>query len=80
MEKTTIISPLPGTFYRKPSPEAAPYKNDGDPVKAGDVVGLIEVMKNFHEIKAEQSGENIVFRAEDSAPIQPGDTIAELED
>ena len=37
------------TLYRKPSPEAD-HKNDGDPVKAGDVVGLIEVMKNFHEL------------------------------
>ena len=80
MEKTKIISPLPGTFYRKPSPEATPYKNDGDSVKAGDVIGLIEVMKNFHEIKAERSGDSIIFRAEDSAPIQPGEIIAEFED
>ena len=80
MDKMKIISPLPGTFYRKPSPEADPYKNDGDTVKAGDVVGLIEVMKNFHELKAETSGNRIVFRAEDSAPIQPGEIIAEFED
>ena len=79
MEKKKIVSPLPGTFYRKPSPESAPYKKSGDPVEAGDVIGLIEVMKNFHEVKAEQAGENIVFRAEDSAPIEPGEIIAELE-
>lgn len=79
MEKIKIISPLPGTFYRKPSPDAAPYKKDGEAVKSGDVVGLIEVMKNFHEIKAEGCGTSIVFRAEDSAPIQPGEIIAELE-
>ena len=44
MSKLEIRSPLPGTFYRKPSPDAAPYKADGDSVAVGDVIGLIEVM------------------------------------
>ncbi len=79
MQKIKIISPLPGTFYRRPSPETDPYKVEGDSVKTGEVVGLVEVMKNFHEIRAEESGEKIVFLAKDSDPIQPGDIIAELE-
>lgn len=36
-----IKSPLPGVFYRKPSPESAPFKNDGDAVAADDVIGLV---------------------------------------
>ena len=51
-----ILSPLPGTFYRKPSPDAAFYKNEGDSVKKGDVIGLIEVMKSFHEVHADADG------------------------
>ncbi|MGE3831394.1 MAG: biotin/lipoyl-containing protein, partial [Parvibaculaceae bacterium] len=45
-----ILSPLPGTFYRKPSPDKPAYKNDGDSVSEGDVIGLIEVMKSFNEV------------------------------
>ena len=48
-----LLSPLPGTFYRRPSPDKPAYKEDGDKVKAGDVVGLIEVMKSFNEVKAD---------------------------
>ena len=51
-----IRSPLPGTFYRKPSPEAAPFVEDGASVAVGDVIGLVEVMKSFHEVKAEVEG------------------------
>ena len=79
MEKTKIVSPLPELFIESPHRNLHPYKKSGDPVEVGDVIGLIEVMKNFHEVKAEQAGENIVFRAEDSAPIEPGEIIAELE-
>jgi len=79
MQKLEIMSPLPGTFYRKPSPDAAPYKSNGDSVEKGDVIGLVEVMKNFHEIKAQDSGANIKFLIEDTDPIQPGQSIATLE-
>jgi biotin carboxyl carrier protein len=53
-DKKAILSPLPGVFYRKPSPELPDYAKEGDVIKAGEVVGLIEVMKNFYEIKAEE--------------------------
>mgnify|MGYP001345039072 CR=1 FL=1 len=79
MQKLEIMSPLPGTFYRKPSPDAPPYKSDGDSVEEGDVVGLVEVMKNFHEIKARDSGVNIKFLLGDADPVQPGQAIASLD-
>jgi biotin carboxyl carrier protein len=59
MEKT-IKSPVPGIFYRKPTPDAAPYVNEGDTVRTGDVVGLVEIMKNFFEVTS--SGEGVVVR------------------
>ena len=40
-----LLSPLPGTFYRRPAPDKPSYKEDGDSVAIGDTVGLIEVMK-----------------------------------
>jgi biotin carboxyl carrier protein len=47
---------MPGTFYRRPDPESDPYVEEGEQVSAGDTVGLIEVMKSFHEVKAEEEG------------------------
>ena len=52
MAKKQIVSPLPGSFYRRPSPDDPPFKSEGDSVAADDVVGLIEVMKSFYEVKA----------------------------
>src|SRR5216683_326971 len=64
MSKLEIKSPLPGMFYRRPSPEAPPFRNDGDPVTADDVIGLVEVMKSFHEVKAGVAGKAIRFLVE----------------
>ncbi|BAM91385.1 hypothetical protein S58_54070 [Bradyrhizobium oligotrophicum S58] len=74
-----IKSPLPGVFYRKPSPESAPFKNDGDSVAADDVIGLVEVMKSFHEVKAGVSGNGIRFTVDDADAIMAGQVIAEVE-
>ncbi len=79
MSKLEIKSPLPGTFYRKPSPEAAPFKEDGETVSEADTIGLIEVMKTFHEIPAGVSGANISFLVDDAEPIMAGQVIAEVE-
>lgn len=79
MTITTIHSPLPGTFYRRPSPDAAPFKEENDPIEIGDVIGLIEVMKQFTDIQVEQSGRLIKFHLEDGASIEVGTAIADIE-
>ncbi len=79
MSKVEIKSPLPGTFYRKPSPESPVFKEDGSNVTDSDVIGLIEVMKTFHEIPAGVTGESINFLIEDSEPIMAGQVIAEVD-
>lgn len=56
MATKQILSPLPGTFYRKPAPDKPVYKSDGDTVAAGEVIGLVEVMKSFNEVKADVGG------------------------
>lgn len=73
-----LLSPLPGTFYRKPSPDAPAYKSVGDVVAEGDVIGLIEVMKSFNEVRADQAGTLIAFLADDEEPVMAGQPIAEL--
>ena len=80
MAEHTVRSPLPGTFYRRPSPEAEPFVKEGDAVAEGDVICLVEVMKTFYEVKADQAGVVDRFLIEDSAPIEAGDDIAVLRD
>lgn len=75
-----IRSPVPGTFYRRPSPDQPEFKQPGDSVAVGDVVGLVEVMKTFIEVKADAAGRITRFVAEDDSPIGPGDVVAEIAD
>jgi len=79
MSKQEIRSPLPGVFYRKPTPDSAAFKQDGDAVAAGDVIGLVEVMKSFHEVKAGVAGRAIRFLIDNEDAIMAGDVIAEVE-
>jgi len=51
-----ILSPMPGTFYRAPSPDDPPYVKEGDSVKKGDPLCIIEAMKIMNEIEAEDIG------------------------
>ncbi|HYY23133.1 MAG TPA: acetyl-CoA carboxylase [Thermoleophilaceae bacterium] len=78
MAEHTIKSPYPGTFYRRPNPEADPYVAEGDEVSSGDVVGLVEIMKNFHEIKAETDGHVERFLVENEAAVEAGQEIVAL--
>ena len=66
---------LPGTFYRKPAPDQPNYVNPGDEVAAGDVVGLIEVMKTFHQVTAEHAGIAGEFLVGNESPVKAGQTL-----
>ncbi len=74
-----ILSPLPGTFYRKPAPDQPPFKNEGDVVAEGDVIGLVEVMKSFHEVKAQVSGTIKAFLVEDEDAVMAGQPLTSLD-
>ncbi|MGI9503038.1 MAG: acetyl-CoA carboxylase [Geminicoccaceae bacterium] len=79
MAKHEIKSPIPGTFYRKPAPDQPPFKEVGDQVTKGEAVGLVEVMKTFHEIQADADGTIAGFPIGDAEPVMAGQTIAELD-
>ncbi|KAA8999365.1 biotin carboxyl carrier domain-containing protein [Affinibrenneria salicis] len=76
MSTHEIISPLPGIFYRQPAPESPPFINPGDTVESTTVIGLIEVMKQFTEIYAEQTGQLQAFAINNGEAIEPGQIIA----
>ena len=79
MADKTVKSPMPGTFYRRPDPESDPFVNEGDKVSAGDTIGLVEVMKSFHEIKAQEDGTAAKFLLDDEDAVGAGQDILELE-
>lgn len=56
IEGIEVLSPMPGTFYKSPSPDDASFVNEGDPVKKGDTICIIEAMKIMNEIEAEENG------------------------
>ncbi len=74
----TVKSPLPGIFYRRPSPDADPYVDEGNTVQPGDVVGVIEIMKNFYEVKSESAGVVARFLVENEALVEAGQAILAL--
>lgn len=73
-----ILSPLPGTFYRRPSPDQPLFKEIGDVVAVGDVIGLIEVMKSFNEVLADVAGTITGFPTDDEEPVMAGQPLVEL--
>ncbi|MEM9048031.1 MAG: acetyl-CoA carboxylase [Pseudomonadota bacterium] len=76
---TELRSPLPGTFYRRPAPDQPPFVEDGSDVAVGTVIGLVEVMKTFHEVKAEAAGTAIRFKVENEEPVMAGAVLAEMD-
>ena len=74
-EMHAVKSPLPGIFYRRPSPEALPYVEEGQHVKAGDTIGLVEVMKSFHEVPADEAGVALRFLVQDEEPVERGQDL-----
>ena len=79
MAEHQVLSPLPGIFYRRPAPDKAPYKDAGDRVTEGDVIGLIEVMKQFTEVNADASGKVVRFLVANEAPVEAGDAVLLVE-
>ena len=75
----TVRAQMPGTFYRRPDPDSDFYVEEGDAVSAGDTVGLIEVMKSFHEVKAEEDGTVARFLIGNEDAVDAGQDILELE-
>ncbi|MEN9951120.1 MAG: acetyl-CoA carboxylase biotin carboxyl carrier protein [Bacteroidota bacterium] len=66
----TIKSPMIGTFYRKPGPGKPNFVEEGDEVRDGKVVCIIEAMKLFNEIESEVSGKIVKILVEDSTPVE----------
>lgn len=76
---TPITSPMVGTFYKSPSPDADPFVSVGSTVKPGDVVCIVEAMKMMNEIESEISGKIVEVCVEDGQPVEFGQVLMYVE-
>ena len=67
---TPIRSPIVGTFYRAPAPDAPPYVEVGDVVKPGQVVCIVEAMKLMNEIEADVAGRVVQISVKNEDPVE----------
>lgn len=75
----TVKSPMVGTAYLRPAPDAAPFVEIGSRVKAGDKVLLVEAMKTFNEILAPHDGTVTGILVEDGQPVEYGQPLLVIE-
>ncbi len=71
----TITSPIVGTFYRAPAPDADPYIEENDAVKKGQVLCIVEAMKLMNEIESEVDGRIVKILAESTTPVEYGQPL-----
>jgi acetyl-CoA carboxylase biotin carboxyl carrier protein len=78
-EGHVVKSPMVGTFYRAPSPDAEPFVEIGDTVKAGQTICIIEAMKLMNEIEADQDGVIKAILVENGQPVEYGEPLIVFE-
>lgn len=71
----TVTSPIVGTFYRSPSPDAEPFVDVGTRVKKGQVLCIIEAMKLMNEIESEVDGVVVRILVENGHPVEYGEPL-----
>ncbi len=74
-----VESPMVGTFYRAPAPGAQPYVAEGDVVKKGQVLCIVEAMKLMNEIEAEFEGRIVSIMVENAQPVEYGEPLFLIE-
>jgi acetyl-CoA carboxylase biotin carboxyl carrier protein len=70
-----VTSPIVGTFYRSPNPDADPYVRVGDAIDCGKTLCIIEAMKLMNEIESDQSGTIVKVFPEDAQPVEFGERL-----
>jgi acetyl-CoA carboxylase biotin carboxyl carrier protein len=75
----TITSPIVGTFYRSPSPEAAPFVEVGLNVNKGQVLCIVEAMKLMNEIESDAEGIVVKILVENGQPVEYGEPLFLIE-
>jgi acetyl-CoA carboxylase biotin carboxyl carrier protein len=80
MARREVLTPIPGTFYRRPDPESEPFVTEGDAVHAGATIGLVEIMKNFQPVESDGAGTLVEFLVENEDAVVAGQPVAVVDD
>lgn len=75
-----IISPIPGVFYAAPAPGKPAFVAPGDSVEVGQTVGIVEIMKQFNEIKSDVAGTVASVEVQDASPVTPGMVLIKVDE
>ena len=70
-----VTSPMVGTFYRAPAPDADPYVEVGTPVEVGQTVCIVEAMKLMNEIESDVKGRIVQILVENAQPVEFGQKL-----
>ena len=76
---TYMCSPIVGTFYRAPSPEAEPYVEVGEVVKKGQILCVVEAMNLMNEIESEVDGKIVEILVDNARPVEYGESLFKIE-
>ncbi|WP_158773674.1 acetyl-CoA carboxylase [Cobetia sp. L2A1] len=76
MVQHQVTAPLPGVFYRRPSPEADAFAEINSIVQVADTLAVVEVMKQFFELEAGATGRVESFLVEDGSVVEAGQVVA----
>ncbi|HKV53587.1 MAG TPA: acetyl-CoA carboxylase biotin carboxyl carrier protein [Candidatus Binataceae bacterium] len=74
-----VTSPMVGTFYRAAAPDAQPFVAEGDTVRKGQALCIIEAMKMMNEIEAEMAGRVVKILCENAQPVEYGQPLMMVE-
>lgn len=75
----TVVAPMVGTFYGAPSPKDPPFVQEGDEVRVGDGIGIIEAMKMMNEIETEVAGRVAKILVKNGQPVEYGQPLMVIE-
>lgn len=75
----SIVSPMVGTFYRKPAPDKEPFIEVGQMIKKGETVCIIEAMKMMNQVKSEFDGKVLSINIGDGEPVEFGQELISIE-
>jgi acetyl-CoA carboxylase biotin carboxyl carrier protein len=70
-----VVSPIVGTFYRAPNPDAEPYVKVGDAIESGGTLCIVEAMKLMNEIESDTSGTIVKVFVENAQPVEFGERL-----
>lgn len=74
-----VTSPMVGTFYRSPNPDAKPFVDIGSEVKVGDVLCIVEAMKMMNQIESDKAGVVKAILKENGQPVEYGEPLFIIE-